>query len=165
MESQDLFGNTGAIFSPCHKYRYVLWRIWDESLPKAMCIGLNPSNANAVKDDPTIHNLKSALKKLGYGGFYMTNLYAFVSSKPEVLKSCEDPWLANQNSLLETRTKSDTVIFCWGSYKGAEHRIGLVKSLFGDAKVFGRNIDGAPMHPLSLMYTGKINNPELFDFK
>lgn len=164
MENQDLFGQSGATFSPCQKYRYVLWRTWDETLPKAMCIGLNPSNANETKDDPTILNLKSALNKLGFGGFYMTNLYAFISSKPEALRSCDDPWWINQYCLLETATKADTVIFCWGSFKGVEQRVVKVLTLFNDAKIFGRNKDGAPMHPLSLMYTGEIRNPRLFDF-
>ena len=46
--------NSGADFSPCRKYRYKLWRIWDETLPLAMFIGLNPSTADEVKDDNTV---------------------------------------------------------------------------------------------------------------
>lgn len=66
---ENLFNNnSGAEFSKCGKYRYKLWRIWDESLPKVMCIGLNPSSTNVIKPDPTITNLIKMLKKLGYGG-------------------------------------------------------------------------------------------------
>ena len=45
---------TNAIFSECRKYRYALCRIWDDSKPYAMFIGLNPSTADETEDDPTI---------------------------------------------------------------------------------------------------------------
>ena len=32
----------GAELSPCRRYRYALWRIWDDSKPAVMFIGLNP---------------------------------------------------------------------------------------------------------------------------
>jgi len=41
----------GAVFSPCEKYRYVLWRTWDDTLPKVVFIGLNPSTATATIDE------------------------------------------------------------------------------------------------------------------
>ena len=63
----------GAEFSKCGKYRYVLWRIWDESKPIAMCIGLNPSTANHETNDPTIRQLIDRLEYLGYGGFKIKN--------------------------------------------------------------------------------------------
>ena len=43
-----------AFFSKDRLYRYALWRIWDNELPKVLFIGLNPSTADEVKDDPTI---------------------------------------------------------------------------------------------------------------
>ncbi|HDR2355042.1 TPA: DUF1643 domain-containing protein [Enterobacter roggenkampii] len=36
-----------AIFSPCGKYRYSLSRVWDDSKPYTLFIGLNPSYADA----------------------------------------------------------------------------------------------------------------------
>ena len=47
----------GADFSNNGKHRYRLWRIWDETKPYALCIGLNPSTANSEKNDPTINIL------------------------------------------------------------------------------------------------------------
>ena len=43
---------TDAKFSACRKYRYALWRNWDESKPYAMIIGLNPSTADENENDP-----------------------------------------------------------------------------------------------------------------
>ena len=37
------------------KYRYLLWRIWDENLPQVTFVMLNPSTAGAGEEenDPT----------------------------------------------------------------------------------------------------------------
>ncbi len=47
---------SGAIISDDKKYRYQLWRIWDDSKPKILWIMLNPSTADESIDDPTIRN-------------------------------------------------------------------------------------------------------------
>lgn len=44
----------GAELSLDRIYRYALYRTWDESLPKVMFVGLNPSTADEFSDDPTI---------------------------------------------------------------------------------------------------------------
>ena len=43
-----------AHFSKNRIYRYALWRTWDESKPKVLFVGLNPSTADEIQDDPTI---------------------------------------------------------------------------------------------------------------
>lgn len=159
----ELFTNevSGADFSNCGKYRYKLWRIWDESKPKAMCIGLNPSTANATKPDPTITNLIKMLKLLGYGGFYMTNLFAWISPNPKDLLSCDDPLGNNENVLSEVEQICDDVIVCWGNFKEAEDRIKDVLPRYPNALCFGVNQNGTPAHPLAMMYQGKTKNPKL----
>lgn len=154
--------NSGAEFSKCGKYRYKLWRIWDETLPKAMCIGLNPSTANADDNDQTINYLIKMLSKLGYGGFYMMNLFAWISSKPEDLLICENPLGENENKLKEVEKICNDVIICWGSFKQAENRIKEVLPKYPNAKCFGVNKNKTPLHPLALMYNGTSNNPQLF---
>ena len=42
--------SSGATFSPCRRYRYTLWRQWDER-PPATFIMLNPSTADETRDD------------------------------------------------------------------------------------------------------------------
>ena len=66
---------SGAEFSPDRKYRYALWRIWDKSNPLIMFIGLNPSKANELKDDPTIRRVRRFAFDWGYGGVYMINYF------------------------------------------------------------------------------------------
>lgn len=148
----DLFNNTsGAEFSNCGKYRYKLWRIWDEGKPLAMCIGLNPSTANANKNDTTIRYLIQMLGILGYGGFYMMNLFAFISSKPDDLLTCEDALGDNDNKLREVEAICDDVIVCWGGFKQANERIKEVLPRYQKAKCFGITSNGKPFHPLAMM--------------
>ena len=45
---------TDAKLSSCRKYRFALWRTWDDSKPYAIIIGLNPSTADKVENDPAI---------------------------------------------------------------------------------------------------------------
>jgi hypothetical protein len=91
----------GAIFSECGKYRYALWRIWDERDPLVMCIGLNPSTANADDDDPTIRNLTTLFKASGFSGFYMTNLFALISSDPDDLRYSINFTMVNPSFILK----------------------------------------------------------------
>lgn len=168
MNQQKIFGlNSGAEFSECGKYRYKLWRIWDEEKPLAMCIGLNPSTANANKNDTTIQYLIKMLTILGYGGFYMTNLFAIISSKPEVLLTCHDPLGENDVKLWEARLLCDDVIVCWGNFKQAQERIKTVLPRYPDALCFGINANGTPFHPLAMMpRNGRDpNNPILQKYK
>lgn len=157
--------NAGADFSECGQYRYKLWRIWDESLPLAMCIGLNPSTANAVKTDPTITNLTKMLKILGYGGFYMMNLFAWISSKPADLLTCKNPIGENDKKLKEVAAICSEVIVCWGNFKQAEERIKEVLPNYPDAKCFGKTQSGKPFHPLAMMYAGLTTSPILSNYR
>lgn len=154
----------GAEFSKCGKYRYKLWRIWDNSLPKAMCIGLNPSTANASKNDNTINILIRVLSKLGFGGFYMMNLFAFISSNPDDLLSCENPVGENDSKLSEVAELCDSVIVCWGNFTQSTERIKEVLPNYPSAKCFGFNKNGTPFHPRALSYKGLLNSPELINY-
>ena len=160
--------NKGADFSNDGNYRYRLWRIWDESKPKVMVIGLNPSNANAEKDDPTISILKRMLSILGYGGFYMMNCFAYITSNPKLLK--DDPMSDEYNDciLTITATHCSDIIFAYGSFKIIKEK-GRHKELiemFPNAKCFGKSKDGSPIHPLAMQVRNgrNPNKPELFDF-
>lgn len=138
----------GAIFSPCKKYRYALWRKWDIKKPMVMFIGLNPSSANEINDDPTIKRVVSIAKNLGAGGIYMLNLFAIVSRYPNVLTTCEDPIKDNDKYLQRYGEVCPTVIFAWGAFKQAKDRAKQVIEMFPDAMALHINNDGSPKHPL-----------------
>src|ERR1044072_5112454 len=145
----SLFQDTGAHFSDCRKYRYVLWRIWEDSKPAIQFIGLNPSTASEQQDDPTIRRVIRFAKDWGYGGIYMTNLFAIVSSDPGILLTCEDPVGRNDDYLLEVaRICKYDALFAWGNFKQAEQRAIVVSNMFAKPKVLGFNKNGSPKHPL-----------------
>jgi len=45
--------DSGAAFSACRRWRYLLWRCWDRAGPVANFLMLNPSTADEAKLDPT----------------------------------------------------------------------------------------------------------------
>lgn len=151
LKQLNLFENNGATFSPCRLYRYVLWRIWDESRPLIMFIGLNPSKASEAKPDPTITRVKGFCESWGYGGFYMINLFAYVSEKPKRLLQCADPLGDNDGWLERIAPKCQKVVFCWGAFKEAKQRARQVIAMFPDAETLVFNKDGSPKHPLYIL--------------
>lgn len=151
--------DAGAIFSDCRKYRYVLWRIWDEGLPKIAFIGLNPSTANETETDPTIRRVIKFARNWGYGGVYMLNLFTYVTAYPEELKKCENPSQMADEFLKIYSEYSEKIIFAWGSFEEAKERAIRVIKMFPDGYMLLRNKDGSPRHPL---YVKGDTKPVLF---
>ena len=149
----------GAQFSDDRKYRYALWRIWDTEKPLVMFIGLNPSTANEKADDPTIRRVVSFARSWGYGGVYMMNLFAIVSSDPAILKTVDDPTKENDHYLIGVGVLCKNVVFAWGNFKEAEERAKVVSAMFPKATCLGKNKNGTPKHPL---YIASKTSPSKF---
>jgi hypothetical protein len=158
MKQQSFFETSGADFSENRKYRYALWRIWDVFKPFVMFIGLNPSTANEDADDPTIESCRRIAINNGYGGFYMMNCWAFISSDPSLIKSnpMSDEW--NDNALAVIASKCGDVVFAWGNFKIVKElgRDKQLEEMFPRALVIGRNKNGSPKHPLYQKSTTKL---------
>ncbi len=140
----------GAVLSPCKKYRYQLWRIWDDSKPKVMFLMLNPSTADEKDDDATIRKCMRYTRKWGYGGFYVGNLYGFRSTEKSVLKKVKNPiGEVNDEHLKLLSKKCEKVVCAWGNGEGRPERI--FKS-FKDLYYLKLNKDReeSPAHPLYL---------------
>lgn len=145
-----------AEFSEDRKFRYQLTRIWDDTLPIAMCVGLNPSTANADTNDPTINKLIALMKHNGYGGFHMMNLFSLISSKPEALSNHPNPVDKADQYNFNVVQVCDALIFCWGNFKQAQHRAKKYIQKYPDALCFGKNANGSPKHPLFLKGTTNL---------
>jgi hypothetical protein len=148
----DLFGtpeeNKGAKFDALRTRRYVLWRVWDESKPKLMFIGLNPSTANETTPDPTITKIKSYCKAWGYGGFYMLNLFTQVTPDPDQLTDPQTVSIADLSMISKYAKVVNGIVFCWGAFPHAVIRATKVIGMFPDALCLGHNTDGSPFHPM-----------------
>ena len=79
-----------AILSDCGAYRYELRRTWDDQLPVLLWIGLNPSTADHLHDDPTNRRIADFSRRWGYGGYVLANLFAYRSPDPKALKHARD---------------------------------------------------------------------------
>lgn len=141
----------GADFSKCGLYRYSLWRIWDESKPLVMFIGLNPSTANAETDDATIRRVVQIAQNLGYGGVYMCNCFSYISTNPDALKAeTLDDMINNGKVVSRVSERCKDVIFAWGNFD-IVRKTGVDKLLarrFPNALALHINKNGSPKHPL-----------------
>lgn len=149
--------DTGATFSECRKYRYALWRIWDDKKPFIMFVGLNPSTANEDKDDATIRRVISMAKQWGYGGVYMMNCFPFISTDPIYLKDCGK--IKENDCFLQTIGElCECVVFAWGSFDIVveKSRDIALTQMFPNAKALIKNKNGSPRHPLYVPSTVQL---------
>lgn len=160
--ADDRVRERGAVFSPCRTYRYKLWREWDEDGPSLNVIGLNPSTADEMADDPTIRRCIGFAKAWGYGSLVMTNLFAFRSTDPRGLLSVVDPvGPDNDQTLYIEACSSGQTIAAWGAHPLAVDRSAHVRRLLARQFVesLGLTKSGAPKHPL---YLPKTTVPQRF---
>jgi hypothetical protein len=133
-------GTRGATLSDDSRYRYDLWRRWDDG-PLMGWVMLNPSTADAEVDDATIRRCIGYAKQAGLAGIVVRNLYAYRTPKPQVLWKAEragvdivgpdnDEWLAK---LAADRFGVKVTVGAWGA--GAPwdgQRVQQTRLLFGD---------------------------------
>ena len=153
MKPIDLTTLKGAIFSDDGQYRYALWRVWSHTRLPLMFIGLNPSTANGIMDDPTITRLMVRSDQAGFGGLLAGNLYALVSSNPEVLLKGGDAVGPETDDYLRKMIAMSGVVLCaWGSFPAASKRASIVLEMVPVPLCLGVNEDGNPKHPLYISY-------------
>lgn len=146
----------GAVFaseknSNKNEYRYQLWRIWDEEKPIVMFIGLNPSDGDCKADDKTIGRLMNFSTKWGFGGFYVGNLFGFVTPDPKELKQSKNPiGSANDKHLKEMSGKCDKIVCIWGNDGILLGRNKEVMNMFPNLYCLEKSKENHPKHPLYL---------------
>lgn len=140
----------GAHFSECGLYRYSLWRVWDESKPLVMFIGLNPSKADSKEDDNTIKRVRAIAEFNGFGGFYMCNCYSYISTNPKMLKmETLDAMMENARHISSCAQGVSEVVFAWGNFKQVTKELSdKLRAKFPNAKALHINNSGSPKHPL-----------------
>lgn len=155
--------NRETILSPCRKYRYTLWREWDDQFwglredqqakQYLMVIGLNPSTADETLDDPTIRRCIRFAKDWGYGALCMTNLFAYRATQPDDMKKAVDPAGPDCGKwLCEIAEGAGMILAAWGkhgSFTGRDKNVlSAMKAIGKPLHCLGKNGDGSPKHPL-----------------
>ncbi len=138
----------GAVISECGKYRYQLWRIWDETLPLVLWIMHNPSTADADVDDPTIRRCINFTKSWGYGGLYVGNLSAFRATNPKDVPKESFFTSFNLESIDEMIVKTMITVLAMGNPIGS-HKF-TIDTEKGEYYYLKLTKSGNPCHPLYL---------------
>ena len=149
---------SSAITDSAHVYRYMLFRVWDETLPNVCFCMLNPSTADASTDDPTVRRCINFAKSWGFGSLTVVNVYAYRTSSPRELKLVEDP-IGPLNLLFVAKATQQAAITlaAWGVHGGA--MASLILPLLQNPYCIGCTTAGHPRHPL---YVASKTEPRPF---
>ena len=154
-----------AVYSDCERYRYLLTRTWDPTGRKALFIMLNPSTATEVQNDPTVERCERRARTLGFGGFRVTNIFAWRATDPRDMRAAGDPiGPENDAAILQSCPWADQVICAWGTHGAHLDRGAAVEALLRATKLplfhLGLSKAGYPKHPLYIAYS---EQPRLWD--
>ena len=143
---------SGATFSSCRRWRYLLWRRWDEEKPVANFLMLNPSTADENQLDPSCNRARDFAERWGYGTLIVTNLFAWRATDPEMMKAAHDPvGRSNNQAILRTARQSAIVVCAWGNHGSHLDRAATVVANLRGA--------GVPLHLLKMTGQGQPNHP------
>ena len=141
----------GALFDASGVYRYRLSRQWGADGAPVVFVMLNPSAADAFRDDPTIRRCIGLARLWGYGRLEAVNLFAYRSSSPEALKTVSDPvGSENDRHLQEAVAGAALVVAAWGNVGTLLGRDRVVLAMLGPRRLhcLGVTLRGQPRHPL-----------------
>lgn len=142
---------SSAVFSPCGRYRYVLRRIWARTRPPAVIVGLNPSTADAEKEDPTVRRCVQFARSWDYGGLVVVNLFAYRATFPADLFAAEAPiGPENDRFLAHSQEGAGVVVAAWGNHGTYRERAASVMERLHRPHYLRLNKSGQPAHPLYL---------------
>lgn len=159
LDERLLVGESYAAFSPCRTWRYSLVRRFAPG-PLLRVVGLNPSTADAFRNDPTVTRCVRRSAQGGFGGLLMQNLFGLRSTDPQGLLAANDPVGPQCDELLlRPNEPVGATLVAWGAGgSGALRRIvrERVQQVVGfleahpDVPVWclGTTSDGSPRHPL-----------------
>lgn len=155
----NLSGDRVAVFSDCERYRYRLLSRWGEGPLFNACM-LNPSTADEMANDATVERIERRARSMGFGGFVVTNLFAFRATLPKNMKAADDPIGPDNNDAIMAAAREAGIVLCaWGNDGDFRHRSSiilanlrrdpLVAAKLHYLKLTGK---GQPYHPLYVGY-------------
>lgn len=140
-----------ALISDCGLWRYTLTRTWDPAKPALCILGLNPSVADAFKDDPTVCREIAFADRWGYGSLLKGNIFAFRSTDPKNMKAAKDPVGPENDRWIRWMSEyAKTVVAAWGVHGAFLGRQEAVSKLLAGRPLWclGTTKEGYPRHPL-----------------
>lgn len=152
----------GAVFSTCRKYRYRLWRDWDQADDRtALFVMLNPSTADEDTDDQTIRKCVGFAKHYSCSRIEVVNVFPLIATDPGELKSADvfGPGGPSRNlafigNVLEHRSVL-LALAAWGNLAAEAPQLAPIRALLTKrlpVMALGLTKDGNPRHPVRLAY-------------
>lgn len=139
-------------------YRHWLSRTWDAARPYANFLMLNPSTANHLVDDRTVYRTMQYAFEWSYGGVWVTNIFDFRETDPEVMKKHPAPCsVENDGWIIKVAHRAGIVICAWGvdgefTGRGA-HVAAMLRENGITPHCLKMTKTGEPGHPLYLRKT------------
>lgn len=163
-----------AIISACGQFRTRLERDVQMGGIVVALFGVNPSTADASKNDATIRKDIGFAKVNGWRRIIKGNVFSYRATDVRALRTAPDPvGPDNAEHLRQIIADADMLVPCWGSRAKVprelhRHIDALRDLLLASGKpvmAFGFAASGDPLHPLMLPYdtrlvrfTGKASN-------
>jgi len=153
-----------AVYSDCERYRYSLIRQWHDTGRKVLFVMLNPSTATEFQNDPTVQRCERRARALGFGGFAVTNIFAYRATDPAQMRAQADPvGPENDQAIADGVDWADQIICGWsnhGAHLGRGAKVtALLRRMQKPLYVLRLTKPGHPMHPL---YVGYAVQPVLW---
>lgn len=158
-----------AYFSPCRTWRYSLSRETGSEGGVVAFVGLNPSTADEMRDDPTIRRCIRFARDWGYARLKMVNLFAYRATAPRNLFAAARDGIdivgpQNAHVLSLTFGGADLIVAAWGAPAPlTTDRVVQFMSNEGAGwqfHVLGLTKFGSPRHPL---YMPADSSPFAYD--
>lgn len=117
-----------------------------------MCfVGLNPSTADGLVDDPTVRRCMGFAASWGFDAIEMLNLFAWRATDPADMKRAGDPiGPDNDQWLISAHERNSLIIACWGVHGTWLGRDQQALQMLGHVHHLGLTKHGMPRHPLYL---------------
>lgn len=154
----------GAYETGSGLYRVSLWRRWDKNTAPLGFAMLNPSTADAEKDDPTILRCMAFARREVAGGIVVTNLFPYRATSPKDLIDAAEAGIdvcrgvENMIQVKAMVSACPRIVLAWGSLNGRPSWCRTVSinmarflALTGSSLfTLGTTQHGYPRHPLYL---------------
>lgn len=155
-----------AVLSECGKYRYRLERVLGGDGFVLVFIMLNPSTADATRDDPTIRKCVGFARLWGASKIIVVNLFAYRATDPRHLFmarcSGEDVVGPDNNQHIRLALEqSDSAVVAWGR-NVEDWTWSLEQQAFvgkwANLQCLGTTKGGSPRHPLMVPYRQELQD-------
>jgi len=154
MTAMIVKSDSGAVFSACRRWRYLLWRRWSDA-PAANFLMLNPSTADELRLDPSCTRARVYAERWGFGALIVTNLFGWRATDPAEMKAAREPVGRGNDAAIRRAAREAAVVVCaWGNHGAhlgrSERVVAMLRVAGPKLHVLRVNGAGEPAHPLYL---------------